>query len=218
MGGIDPAGSHVIQIHPYGSTANLPYTTMGSGSLAAMSVLEDSWQPGMNEEQVSSSDLLPDIYEIFQAKKCVRDAIASGILSDGYSGSQVDLVVITKDKTDYLRAYDVVCDKGDRIGKYGFKPGTTPVVHQKVFLFQKTERQPQAFFRLKSLLKSLKKLLKRWNHNYPEISTFLWRKYPLWMISCNRKIFMNLYYALFIGLTENARLHVFHMLLIKCLE
>ena len=53
MGGIDPAGSHVIQIHPYGSTANLPYTTMGSGSLAAMSVLEDSWQPGMNEEQVS---------------------------------------------------------------------------------------------------------------------------------------------------------------------
>ena len=67
-----------------------------------------------------------------QAKKCVRDAIASGILSDGYSGSQVDLVVITKDKTDYLRAYDVVCDKGDRIGKYGFKPGTTPVVHQKV--------------------------------------------------------------------------------------
>ena len=43
------------------------------------------------------------------------------------------MVVITKDKTDYLRAYDVVCDKGDRIGKYGFKPGTTPVVHQKVF-------------------------------------------------------------------------------------
>ena len=72
----------------------------------------------------------------FQAKKCVRDAIASGILSDGYSGSQVDLVVITKDKTDYLRAYDVVCDKGDRIGKYGFKPGTTPVVHQKVIFFR----------------------------------------------------------------------------------
>merc|ERR1712212_1191976 len=117
LGGIDPVGSHVIQIHPYGSTANLPYTTMGSGSLAAMSVLEDSWTPGMNEEQ---------------AKKCVRDAIASGILSDGYSGSQVDLVDITKDKTDYLRGYDVVCDKGDRIGTYGFKPGTTPVVHQKV--------------------------------------------------------------------------------------
>ena len=52
LGGVDPVGSHVIQIHPYGSTANLPYTTMGSGSLAAMSVLEDSWRPGLNEEQV----------------------------------------------------------------------------------------------------------------------------------------------------------------------
>ena len=69
MGGIDPAGSHVIQIHPYGSTANLPYTTMGSGSLAAMSVLEDSWQPGMNEEQVRSSDILSDIYQKFSGKK-----------------------------------------------------------------------------------------------------------------------------------------------------
>ena len=89
---------------------------------------------------------------------------------------------------------------------------------KRFFLFQKPNVSLRHYFRLKSLLKSLKKLLKRWNHNYPEISTFLWRKYPLWMISCNRKIFMNLYYALFIGLTENARLHVFHMLFIKCLE
>jgi 20S proteasome subunit beta 2 len=117
LGGMDPAGAHVIQIHPYGSTAKLPYTTMGSGSLAAMSVLEDGWKPGMNEEQ---------------AKKLLRDAIASGILSDGYSGSQVDLVVITKDKTDYLREYDVVCDKGVRLGKYSFKPGTTPVLSEKM--------------------------------------------------------------------------------------
>merc|ERR1712141_532218 len=64
--------------------------------------------------------------------KCVRDAIASGILSDGYSGSQVDLVIITKNKTTYLREYDVVCDKGKRIGKYQFKPGTTPIHEQKV--------------------------------------------------------------------------------------
>ena len=51
---------------------------------------------------------------------------------------------------------------------------------------------PYIFIRLKSLLKSLKKLLKRWNHKYPEKIHVLWRKYPLWMISCNRKIFMNL--------------------------
>ena len=117
LGGVDPQGSHVIQIHPYGSTANLPYTTMGSGSLASMAVLEDQWHQGMTEEE---------------AKKCVRDAIASGILSDGYSGSQVDLVIITKDKTEYLREYDVICEKGKRIGTYGFKAGSTPVVTNKV--------------------------------------------------------------------------------------
>ena len=62
----------------------------------------------------------------------MRDAIASGILSDGYSGSQVDLVVITKEKTDYLRQYDVVCDKGTRLGSYNFKPGVTPILSEKV--------------------------------------------------------------------------------------
>ncbi len=40
--------------------------------------------------------------------------------------------MITKDKTDYLRGYDVICDKGARIGKYSFKVGATPVVHEKV--------------------------------------------------------------------------------------
>ena len=69
LGGIDPAGSHVIQIHPYGSTANLPYTTMGSGSLAAMSVLEDSWQPGMNEEQVSHNLWIIIVSNMFSGKK-----------------------------------------------------------------------------------------------------------------------------------------------------
>ena len=51
LGGVDPAGSHVIQIHPHGSTAKLPYTTMGSGSLAAMSILEDGWKPDLNSDQ-----------------------------------------------------------------------------------------------------------------------------------------------------------------------
>ena len=58
LGGVDQSGSHIIQIHPYGSTAKLPYTTMGSGSLAAMSALEDGWKPDMTEEAVNSFCLL----------------------------------------------------------------------------------------------------------------------------------------------------------------
>lgn len=40
LGGVDNTGPHIYSIHPHGSTDKLPYTTMGSGSLAAMAVFE----------------------------------------------------------------------------------------------------------------------------------------------------------------------------------
>lgn len=40
LGGVDSRGPHIYSIHPHGSTDKLPYTTMGSGSLAAMAVFE----------------------------------------------------------------------------------------------------------------------------------------------------------------------------------
>lgn len=40
LGGVDVSGPHIYSIHPHGSTDRLPYTTMGSGSLAAMAVFE----------------------------------------------------------------------------------------------------------------------------------------------------------------------------------
>lgn len=40
LGGVDIDGPHIFSIHPHGSTDKLPYTTMGSGSLAAMAVFE----------------------------------------------------------------------------------------------------------------------------------------------------------------------------------
>ena len=36
LGGADVHGPRLYSIHPHGSTQRLPYTTMGSGSLAAM--------------------------------------------------------------------------------------------------------------------------------------------------------------------------------------
>lgn len=40
LGGVDHTGSYIYCIYPHGSTDKLPYATMGSGSLAAMSVFE----------------------------------------------------------------------------------------------------------------------------------------------------------------------------------
>lgn len=84
LGGCDVNGPHVFQIYPHGSTGKLPYTTMGSGSLAAMSVFETGWQEDMSEEE--GVDL-------------VKRAILAGIFNDLGSGSNVDTCVIRMDGT-----------------------------------------------------------------------------------------------------------------------
>lgn len=40
VGGVDDTGPHIYSIAPHGSTDKVPYVTMGSGSLAAMTVFE----------------------------------------------------------------------------------------------------------------------------------------------------------------------------------
>merc|ERR1712037_973539 len=89
MGGVDVTGPHLYEIAAHGSTSKVPYCTMGSGTLAAMSVLESRWVPDMSEEE---------------AKQLVRDAIRAGIFNDMGSGSYVDLVVI-KPKDDEKYTY-----------------------------------------------------------------------------------------------------------------
>jgi len=113
LGGVDFTGPSLYTIHPHGSTARLPYITMGSGSLAAMSVFEARFKPNMEKEE---------------AKTLVRDAIASGIFNDLGSGTNVDLCVITKEGVEYLRPYDEANMKGVRQGKYTYKRGTTGVL------------------------------------------------------------------------------------------
>jgi len=118
MGGVDVTGPHLYEIAAHGSTSKVPYCTMGSGTLAAMSVLESRWQPNMEEED---------------AKQLVRDAIRAGIFNDMGSGSNVDLVVVKeKDNVQYLRGFDPANVKGVRTQKYGFKKGSTGVLTEKM--------------------------------------------------------------------------------------
>lgn len=99
LGGVDSSGPQLYCIHPHGSTFKGPYVTMGSGSLAAMSVFEARWHPEITEEE---------------GKKLVRDAIAAGVFNDLGSGSNIDLCVIKKDSTNYLRGYEYANVKGER--------------------------------------------------------------------------------------------------------
>ena len=47
LGGVDCTGPHLHTVYPHGSTDELPYVSMGSGSLAAMAVLESTFKPNM---------------------------------------------------------------------------------------------------------------------------------------------------------------------------
>lgn len=49
-----------------------------------------------------------------EAVKLVRDGIAAGIFNDMGSGSNVDICIITKDGTTYIRSYDEANVKGKR--------------------------------------------------------------------------------------------------------
>merc|ERR1719203_431103 len=91
LGGVDFTGPHLYQIYPHGSTDYLPFTTMGSGSLAAMSVLESEYREDLSVED---------------GKKLVAKAIRAGIFNDLGSGGNVDVCVITKEGGTILRNWE----------------------------------------------------------------------------------------------------------------
>uniref|UniRef100_A0A6B2E411 Proteasome subunit beta n=1 Tax=Phlebotomus kandelakii TaxID=1109342 RepID=A0A6B2E411_9DIPT len=124
LGGVDASGPHIYSIYPHGSTDELPYATMGSGSLAAMAVFEARWRPDLPEEE---------------GKKLVRDAIAAGVFNDLGSGSNVDLCVIRRDSTQYLRTYEEANEKGQRSLSYKAPPGTTKVIKERLRQLNVTE-------------------------------------------------------------------------------
>jgi len=79
LGGVDATGAHLYTVYPHGSTDKLPFVSMGSGSLAAMAVLECGFKDDMTEQE---------------AVDLVAAAIRAGIFNDLGSGSNVDVTVI----------------------------------------------------------------------------------------------------------------------------
>eukprot|EP00002_Diphylleia_rotans_P002195 TRINITY_DN1136_c0_g1_i1.p1 TRINITY_DN1136_c0_g1~~TRINITY_DN1136_c0_g1_i1.p1 ORF type:complete len:284 (-),score=79.08 TRINITY_DN1136_c0_g1_i1:176-1027(-) len=117
LGGVDVTGPSLWSIHAAGSLDCVPYLTLGSGSLAAMAIFEANYKPRMNEED---------------AKRMVFDAISAGIMNDLGSGSNVDLCVIKRGQTEYLRGYSYLQSrKYQRPTPYSFPRGTTAVLSSK---------------------------------------------------------------------------------------
>lgn len=93
LAGIDNNGVSLYSIQPNGYSADLDFTSLGSGSLAAISVIESKFKKGMTKDE---------------AKKIGVEAIKAGILNDPYSGSNVDVCVIDLEGIEHHRNYLVV--------------------------------------------------------------------------------------------------------------
>ena len=120
LGGCDVNGPHIYQIYPHGSTSKLPYTTMGSGSLAAMAVFESSWREDMNEAE---------------AVELVQRAILAGVFNDLGSGSNVDVTIIRTDGTVDIRRNTVKPNEiaplraaVQHSARLNMSPGLTPIL------------------------------------------------------------------------------------------
>merc|ERR1712064_41239 len=102
-----------------------------------MSVLEDSWQPGMNEEQAKNVSVM-QLHLVFFLMDILDHKLIWLLLQ------KIKLIISEHMMLSVIRVIELE------------NMDSNLVPH---LLFIK---------RLKSLLKSLKKLLKRWNHKYPE--------------------------------------------------
>lgn len=117
VAGVDPTGVGLFTVHAHGSTDKLPYVTMGSGSLAAMSIFETQWKQNLTRDE---------------AVKLTSEAILAGIFNDLGSGSNVDVCVITKDKTTLLRNHITPNEREKKQRSYKFSRGTTAVLNEKI--------------------------------------------------------------------------------------
>jgi 20S proteasome subunit beta 2 len=88
VGGYDVKGPQLIEVSNDGNMYALPYLTLGSGSLAAMAIMESQYKENLSQEE---------------AIKIVVAAIEGGIYHDLGSGSNVDVCLIKKGKVEYLR-------------------------------------------------------------------------------------------------------------------
>lgn len=98
---------------------------MGSGSLAAMSVFETQWKPDLSQEE---------------AIKLASDAILAGVWNDLGSGSNVDVAIITSDKTTLKRNYITPNQKEPKLQSYRFPKGTTAVLNEKIIKKEEIKR------------------------------------------------------------------------------
>ena len=86
VGGFDETGSHLYTVDPSGAVTPDNYAVIGSGSLFALSKIEDEWKENMTKEQ---------------ARDLGIKALKLAMSRDLYTGDGIDLFFITKDGMEH---------------------------------------------------------------------------------------------------------------------
>lgn len=119
VAGVDPTGPHLFSVQAHGSTDVGYYMSLGSGSLAAIAVLERDWREEMTKKE---------------AMDLCATAIQAGIFNDLGSGSNVDMCVMETGKDAQLyRNYLTPNVREQKQRNYKFARGTTAVLKKDVF-------------------------------------------------------------------------------------
>lgn len=126
VGGVDPSGCYLYDISAGGTTMSKPYSSDGSGSYAAITVLERDFRFGMEENE---------------AKALVQRALEAGMHGDNASGNSLNLVTIDKDGAHFEGPIvPEFCKQPTAVElEYKFKPGSTKVFKQKTFKYDVVE-------------------------------------------------------------------------------
>ncbi|KHJ87050.1 hypothetical protein OESDEN_13184 [Oesophagostomum dentatum] len=103
-----------------------PFAAQGSGSYAAISVLERDFKQNMTEDQ---------------AVDLVQRALHAGMHGDNASGNSLNLVIMRPGKTEFRGPIvPEFCKKPEPVDlTYKFKPGSTKVLKKKVYKFDVIE-------------------------------------------------------------------------------
>ncbi|MEM3864565.1 MAG: archaeal proteasome endopeptidase complex subunit beta [Nitrososphaerota archaeon] len=82
VGGFDETGGHILVLDPLGSIIEDDYAVVGSGAEIAIGVIETSYKPEMDTDEL---------------RELAAKAIRASIARDAASGNGIDILIITND-------------------------------------------------------------------------------------------------------------------------
>ncbi|VDM97606.1 unnamed protein product [Thelazia callipaeda] len=118
IGGVDPSGPHLFECSANGYTQSKPYAAEGSGSYAAITVLERDFKTNMT---------------VKEAVSLVQRSLEAGMHGDNFSGNSLNFVIITPETTVFEGpVIPSFCVRPEAVElDYKFKLGSTKILKQK---------------------------------------------------------------------------------------